>query len=160
MPLIPKTFLLISKELLHLVFPPTADEKIISKLDAQHFKDKLNVQNIKGIQALSTFKDPEVRAALHLTKFHGNSRATLFAATILHSWVTLKLPQAQEYVLIPLPLSDRRYRERGYNQTERIAKKATESMCDVVTTGATMRAAKAALLQHASSPITCVVLAH
>ena len=206
-----KSILLVFRELFHLVFPLSEDEKIIEDLTPTQFVRKLNIRDADHVKVLSNFKDPEVRATIHLVKFHHHPLALELAASLLETWLQAQ-PQ-QEYVIIPIPLSQKRERERGYNQTSEIAIRACRHLenctvrsdllersrhtapqtslpraerlknlagaftvnvkkCDqlagvhivifddVMTTGATLQAAKAALLPHTNSPITCVALAH
>lgn len=71
--------------------------------------------------SLSHFREPAVRAAVHETKFHENERAAkLLAELLVHQLKAVPL----ETVLIPLPLSKKRFRERGYNQVEWVLKMA------------------------------------
>jgi ComF family protein len=57
------------------------------------------------------------RAAVHRLKYEGWSRA---AEAMAESMRTLE-PLMERVCLVPIPLGGRRLRERGYNQSERIA---------------------------------------
>ncbi len=118
--------LLILRETFDFIFPPTEDEKIIANLETQHFTNKIHIQTTGEVISLSSFRDPEMRAAIHLIKFHGNKHALKLTAALLETWLLSK-PE-QQYILIPLPLSNRRYRERGFNQSEQIAQVSTHKM--------------------------------
>ncbi len=110
--------------ILDVVFPPSADEKLIRNLHNAVYIEKLHPQELENeITALTSFKDPHIRAAIHLLKFHRQSHAlSLLASVLAHYLETLpKTP----YILIPIPLSYKRSLERGYNQCELLAKAGT-----------------------------------
>jgi ComF family protein len=61
--------------------------------------------------------DDSARAAVHQLKYEGWSRAAEAMAEVMR----LLEPLTGRVLLIPIPLGSRRQRERGYNQSERIA---------------------------------------
>ena len=62
--------------------------------------------------------DPEAREVVHHLKYGGYHRlATLMAGVIAYH-----APQPRGGVLVPVPLTRRRFRERGYNQAALIAR--------------------------------------
>jgi ComF family protein len=72
-----------------------------------------------GIYSLFKYKDPHVRKALWMLKYNGNKAVATFFAKKLHEYII----ENQDFVnplLIPAPLSDKRLRERGWNQSEMI----------------------------------------
>lgn len=205
-----KTILLIFEEIFYFIFPLSPDEQRIKKLTRQHFLEKLQVRTQNDVVTLAYFKDPEIKAALHLVKFHGHTHAITLVSALFEAWL---LAQAQAgTVIIPIPLSKQRERSRGFNQCVRIAERAVADhtqycvdatilrrqkhtvpqtslarterlknledafvvspktvtlsgihivlLDDVLTTGATLRAAKATLLPLSPASITCVAIAH
>jgi ComF family protein len=146
-----------------------------------------------------------------VTHYYRNQKAAIFLASLLERWLRSNLPQRQ-LVLIPVPLSKKRVRERGYNQvleilahmqkndlyevrtdiisrpthtkpqtslarSERLLNLKDAIVCkstisdyagktvvivdDVVTTGATLAAARASLAPHIpSTTVICIALAH
>jgi ComF family protein len=161
-----------------------------------------------------------VRKAIHAVKYHGHVRATMLLGETLAPFVAEELAERQMIgvfeapLVIPIPLHTTRERERGFNQSERIALamiqhlpdtplllhrhvliriKRTQSQArttsrqerlqnmidafkvqdpasvtgrhiilidDVVTTGATLRAAEDALLEAGAHEVLCVAVAH
>lgn len=78
------------------------------------------LQYLDGIRSACYFEDNPIRPAIHLLKYRNHKAAAATLATIL----------AQAYrrfelavdVLMPVPLHPARLRERGYNQSELLAK--------------------------------------
>ncbi len=201
------------RNLLQLLFPLSDDEQIIFNLHGNYLADTSSVQTIDNVDILSSFKNSQVRAAIHLTKFHNHTKAKSLLANLLTTYISTS--QQKEITIIPVPLSKKRFRERGYNQVSVVVKKMLNNnsnvtladtvlertrhtppqtslkreqrlqnmrdafgimnqqkavelitnkhiilLDDVMTTGATLQAAKAPLLQHSPTSITCVALAH
>ncbi len=196
------------KQVIRLLFPPSPDEALLEKAPAEHFKI-LHAHNHHGVATLLSYRDPYVRAAIHLAKFHhhADARQLLGAALATHC------NNHPVDCIIPVPLSGKRYRERGYNQVVEIisaAQKINPSISfnekllvrtkhtrpqteltrderltnvttafslrtqhipadirnlnivlldDVVTTGSTIKAARAVLAPLHPKSITCVALA-
>ncbi len=194
------------------VFPPSADELALRRVSDDEFTIKLRVGAAGGVVTLLSFDDQAVRAAVHLAKFHNHRRATMLLGKVLAVYLALR---QDSLIILPVPLSKSRYRERGYNQVEQIVDAALTSTSghrilthvlvkrlhtapqtslsrndrltnvadafgvrdvaaaralidgqhvllvdDVTTTGATLKAAKAALLPLQPASVTCIALAH
>lgn len=157
---------------------------------------------------LLPFSEPYVRALIHEAKFHGNERAWEHLALALSAYLKHRAAGA---IVLPVPLSARRLRRRGYNQSYEIARRAVAGLPhlalrrdvlvrtrdtapqtslrraarldnmagafgarrlhdltgkhviildDVLTTGATLAAAEAALAAACPGSITLLALAH
>ncbi len=158
---------------------------------------------------LSTYTNPKIKAAVTANKFYNSKKAAFLLSALLEQW--LKTVPQTSIVFVPIPLSARRQRKRGYNQVTRIIsciegqslpianllkrtkdttpqtslsrKERLKNMTnaftyqpqsldesvahiviidDVVTTGATMRAAYKTLLPHLPKKckVTCLAIAH
>lgn len=165
--------------------------------------------------ALLPYAHPLVAASVKEAKYHGNGRAQEMLGLALAAYLEELVAEndafeARTFVLVPVPLSPARLKERGYNQAERIAAAALRKLGipgtpsahllrrvrdtfpqttlpgkarrenvrdafaasgadpahtyivvdDVVTTGATLSEASAALRQAGASRIIAVALAH
>jgi len=109
-----------------LLFPPSSDELLVRNVSAEDFRSKFSIRPIRyNIQALSSFKDAQIRAAIHLVKFHNHRHAALLLSSLLINFFE-KLPP-KEYLIIPVPLSGNRMRKRGHNQVSTVASLAMEN---------------------------------
>lgn len=75
--------------------------------------------------ALMRYRDPVVRALIREAKYYGHARASRTLASVLEDYLHEFLPDAtalekRPVTLIPIPLSEARKRERGYNQVENV----------------------------------------
>ncbi len=196
------------KQVLRFIFPPSPDEALLEATPVAHFTE-LHVRVRHGVITLLPYYDPAVRAAIHVAKFHHHHTARKALGAALATY-TEHHPCD---LIIPVPLSNKRYRERGYNQVTEIIKaakvhvpnltynegclvrtkhtkpqteldrtnrltnvssafsvrpRATPAnirdlnvvlLDDVVTTGSTMRAARAELMKLRPKSVTCVAIA-
>lgn len=72
------------------------------------------------VWAAGFYHDPKLRAAITALKFHGTSALVRDIKLFLD---TRQLPDTPaDAVLVPMPLADKRLKERGFNQAELIAK--------------------------------------
>lgn len=108
--------------LLELIFPLSDDERCIARSTPARFSKKLSPSHDDGVYALTHFKDAQVRAAIHLIKFHHHPHALSLVSELLAVWLLALVHE--EYLLIPIPLSAQRRQKRGYNQVESIASSA------------------------------------
>lgn len=196
------------KQLLQLIFPPSADERALQATPTQHFASYAPRVH-HGTVTLLPYRDHVVRAAIHLAKFHHHPLALERLGSAL-----LQYCQHHPHdLIIPVPLGAKRERARGYNQVLEIVRAAQKTdqavqcnskllvrtkhtrpqteltraarqknlidafaviprhappdirhlnivlLDDVVTTGSTMKAARAALAPLKPRSITCVALA-
>jgi len=194
-----------------VIFPPSTDILLVREAGINTLFARGRLHEVTGIHTLLPFQDPIVRACIHEAKFHENKKAITMLSKVLERHLNT-LPH-REYLLIPIPLSRARFRERGHNQVASVAKIAMTELKnvmlvenvlvrtrhtkpqtdlpknkrlqnvadafgirdknsprlkgahiilldDVLTTGATMNAARATLALHKPASITCVALAH
>jgi len=115
--------------LLDLVFPPRPHEEIVRTLSADALLELLSPALMETTRpatvALLPFCDTRVRALIHEGKYRGNARAQELLAGVLAEYLAESGAESfGKTVLIPLPLSPARQRERGFNQCARIAEAA------------------------------------
>lgn len=105
------------KQLLALIFPPSSDELLVQGAKPQLFSS-VTLRRRGDTYFLLPFAEPTVRAAIHLAKFHHHPLALkLLAAALESALAQLPFPDP---LIIPIPLSRVRYKERGYNQVVEI----------------------------------------
>jgi ComF family protein len=74
------------------------------------------------------YRHPPIKKALWLLKYQGKKRLAGIFADILHGKIMEELSELslmenfREPILIPIPLSNKRHKERGYNQAELICR--------------------------------------
>jgi competence protein ComFC len=85
-------------------------------------------ESAKWIFPLYDYRHPTIKKSLWLLKYNGKRRLAKIFAKVLYEKILEELSELSvmenfiEPILIPIPLAKRRYRERGYNQAELIAK--------------------------------------
>ncbi len=107
---------------LDFLFPPRADEMLVRACEALPPIRPISEYNVVS---LLPFRMPVVRAAIHEAKYKDNQKAQRLLADSLASYLETI---GGAYVLLPLPLSRERLRERGFNQCELIAQLAGATM--------------------------------
>ena len=83
---------------------------MLAKVSAPHtFNDTV---------ALAPYRAPLVRACIHEAKFARNERAIALLGQLLGEYLNATFPHEtkSDIHLVPIPLSEQRLRERGYNQ--------------------------------------------
>ena len=81
---------------------------------------------------LFDYRHPPIKKSLWFLKYKNKKRLADIFAEVMHGKIIEELSELsvmknfRDPVLIPIPLSSKRYRERGYNQAELICKKLIE----------------------------------
>lgn len=190
------------------IFPPSPSTLRVRHAHRDAVIERYVLRLTDGINTLSDYDTPLIRALIQEAKFHANTRAFLLLNTLFCTYVA-SCKKHFNYI-IPIPLSPTRMRTRGYNQVteilratksspvipietavlkrirdtrpqtelnrterllnvddafgvahgERITGKHILLIDDVMTTGATLKAAKASLLPHAPASVTMLAFAH
>ena len=85
-------------------------------------------ETAKWIFPLYDYRHPPIKKALWLLKYSGKKRLARIFAENIHGKIIEELSELSvmenfnDAILIPIPLSPKRHRERGYNQAELICK--------------------------------------
>ncbi len=117
---------------LDAAFPPRDSERLVRGLTPEVLYARmepliipLDHTYIGTCIALIPYRFAGVEACIIEAKFHGSAKATQFLgqalAKHLHNSIQNQQLLPGNFILIPLPLSSNRLRDRGYCQTERIA---------------------------------------
>jgi competence protein ComFC len=86
-------------------------------------------ESTRWIFPLFDYRHPPVKKAIALMKYKGKKKIAGVLAEVLYGKIIEELSEFsvmenfREPILIPIPLSKKRYRERGYNQAELICRK-------------------------------------
>lgn len=85
-------------------------------------------ESAKWIFPVYDYRHPPIKKALWMFKYKGKKRLASVFAEILYEKILEELSDLvvmenfREPILIPIPLSKKRYRERGYNQAELVCR--------------------------------------
>lgn len=85
-------------------------------------------ESAEWIYPIFDYRHPPIKKALHLLKYKNKKKFAETFANVLYGKILEELYELNlmknftEPILIPIPLSKERYRERGYNQAELICK--------------------------------------
>lgn len=88
--------------------------------------------DIEGVRPLFDYSDERVRALVHEIKFRGNGFLADMAAELIAEEVVEELSRVELFekgahpLIVPIPASRERRLERGFNQTELLARKVWE----------------------------------
>lgn len=192
--------------ILDTIFPESEEARLLKYETPDDFVRHFSPHRVIGASALSSYNNQIIKAAITANKFHNNEQASLLLAALLAHWQST-IPES-DTVFVPIPLSPKRLKSRGYNQVDRILSNTpqiktadilfrtkdtkpqtslgrTERFSnmidvftaeipnqfpykrivivdDVITTGATLRAAREAIEEKITSDceIICVAIAH
>jgi len=101
------------------VFPERHDHKVVRLLSVNDLRSHLNPVTHDDFVFLLPFSEPMIRATIHEAKFYGNEKAWQLLGEILSQYVR-HCPE--ETIIVPIPLSYARAKQRGFNQVEEIAR--------------------------------------
>jgi ComF family protein len=102
------------------------------------------LSHIDGIRSASYFEDNPVRAAVHFLKYRNHKAISAILAGLLAD--AYRRYQLVADVVVPVPLHPARFRERGYNQSELLARELSKLLGLGVNT-TTLRRARATRTQ-------------
>lgn len=115
---------------LDAIFPPKNNEKILRTITTDDTSSLVSIHGIKTCSpkavSLLPFSNKNVRALVHEAKYKQNKKAFKILGNILNDYL-LEVVSEESFSkikIIPIPLSDARYKERGYNQTLEIVKQS------------------------------------
>lgn len=116
------------RSILDLLFPPSDRVQIVRQLSAKDL-ERLPTERVpkKGfIKAVCDYRSPQVRQVVQAGKYDGSYDATRLMGAVIQE-ILLGICEeervfANKIVMTPIPLSTVRRQERGFNQSERIAR--------------------------------------
>lgn len=123
------------KNILDLLFPINYNHNFLNNLTAEKFLSltiPAQTPPIPNTLAIVSYKNSLVKKAIWSLKFKNNQQLAKLFAEIIYDNLVEELSNLNltinfnDPILITVPLSRQRYRERGYNQVELIAKEITK----------------------------------
>lgn len=115
------SFMFLLKQLVEYVFPTRPDYVLVKDLEVGQLQSLLYPTTYPDFTALLLFGEPLVRACIHEAKFQKNEKAWKLLGQILA--VYFKHCSANT-IILPIPLSLKRHKKRGYNQVAKIVQQA------------------------------------
>ena len=115
------------------LFPPRVDEIALRDVSDDGFlalmRPRLVPETRPGTVALFPFDDACVRAAIHEAKYHGSERAFRLLGSALADYLRdCDDVGHRKSHIVPVPLGKERFKERGFNQAEEVAKRAVREL--------------------------------
>lgn len=126
------------RAVLDLLFPPRATELLVRAVSPETLFTRMEPKTDgQGVTALLPYRDPIVHALVIEAKYNGNGHAASLLASVLEEYLLERLADdtalhKQNVALVPLPLSGKRKRARGYNQAEEICRRTAAALGEAV----------------------------
>lgn len=131
---------------LNLLFPFSETRKKIESLTPEGVSEKCEMAEIsddKNVLSIFSYENELMREMVHFLKYKGNKSVAKLFAEILYSEMIERMSEMSLFenftnpVLIPIPLSNKKFKKRGFNQIELILKELkkmdTENIFEVNT---------------------------
>lgn len=112
--------------IIEFFFPLSEDALRLKGLDPDSFLSLYHTTIAAGHTALLPYTHPQVKAAIHLNKYHYHKTAQRLLSTVLTA--NLQSHAKHHTYIVPVPLSNKRLRARGYNQVTEILRHAKPSL--------------------------------
>ncbi len=120
-------FNILYKNILEILFPQNEIEKKINALSPEDLSEMLHIEE-SSIVSLFKYQNEIIRQMIWLLKYKGNKYVAKLFASVLYDYLIAELSddvifsRGITHILVPLPLSRKRKRERGFNQMEFISR--------------------------------------
>ena len=118
--------------LLDIIFPPRKDEDMVRTIPSDDFLALTHPQLVPITRpatiTLLPFHNPHVRSAIHEAKYHGTSHAQRTLALTLAEYLREDDEHGTKAIVIPVPLSNKRMQERGFNQIHEVTQQALRNL--------------------------------
>jgi ComF family protein len=127
------------KHVWEIVFPAQRQFALLNHLEPYHIAEKAvrtKAEATLPVLAPFPYDHALVRDAIHAAKYYAHERAALLLGAALADFVAEELAERRMFgtyhnsILVPMPLHSRRQRERGFNQSERIAQALHQALSD------------------------------
>lgn len=108
--------------IIDLLFPPSPETLKLRTFTPQEISSKLPIASYTShpfITSLFTYKNPLVKELIWNIKYKKDKHSIELGGYALYTWLQENIPTA---LLVPIPISKERRKERGYNQCEVLIK--------------------------------------
>ncbi len=134
-------------QILDIIFPKTERENTVDKL--LHNKIQLhlvpmlhNTRADVSVTTLTKYDSVKMRKLIHSLKFYNSVTAAKILSQLLHDYLAEYLSEqrlfdTKDILLVPVPISNKRLKQRGFNQVERILRelpKLNNGYTDIINT--------------------------
>lgn len=123
---------MIVEHFLCLLFPTRSTTQKVAGVSLGDLGELLRPVQVGSVTTLLPYRAPLVRALILEAKFHESTKSFKLLGTVLADHILSLIEESgfdeKRYVLIPIPLSKKRFRERGYNQVEKVIRSALTSL--------------------------------
>ena len=82
---------------------------------------------LKGVHIASNYQDLVLKKALWMLKYQGVKQLAKPLAELIRERIWKKL-ETKDWLIVPIPLSSKKLRHRGYNQAELIARELSDDI--------------------------------
>lgn len=127
--------------ILDMLFPPTERSRFVRSLSAKDISNlpPTDDPELTDIHATVSYHDKTVRKIVQAAKYDGDQRAADVMGRVLYDHLLSIYAEERIYTktitLVPVPLSAKRYKERGFNQSQRIV----SAICSTANSSAQLR---------------------
>jgi len=119
--------------MLDRIFPPSKRLTEVRALTIQLLPIDIRTHTLLGrsITSLASYKNTDVKNAIRVLKYEKSMHAARLFGELLSEYLLPMLAEesllsAREVVLVPMPLGNKRLRERGYNQVTQVLSTLSE----------------------------------
>jgi len=116
----------IYKTILNIIFPQNKIEEEIEELSPEGLSKKLYIKENWDVVSMFKYKDPLIKQMIWSLKYKGDKHVARLFASILNDYLVEEVSDEIVFnsgiktILVPVPLSKKRARERGFNQVSLI----------------------------------------
>jgi competence protein ComFC len=109
----------------------------LSESDIAELPRSNQISNVKNINSIFSYRDDRVRSLIWRMKYRGDQKIARIFGRIMAEHIFSVIEESTlekgncQYALVPIPVSKKRRRERGFNQCELIAKTIAREHPDI-----------------------------
>ena len=125
--------------ILDILFPKSHTQLFLESLTAKWLLENIPPpdDNIPPFRAVLSYRHPVARQMIWLLKYRGNEIIARTLAEVLFEYILEEISDnmhfsgTEKFILVPVPLSKKRLRERGFNQSELLCRELVNLQPDI-----------------------------